>query len=289
MRNELLFIGIFVCLFLGACDKVQQASPPPAIIIPPAAPPPTNTANNNKTFLDDISGVWRASDGGLFSIVYKDRKFQLLVGDDSLATTVGDIDEVNQTVNLNVTLANGKPGIWTLRRIWDDKENSSFHLMITLHDGTQDELSFVRKISTDDLNKIAVAETNIRAGNVSETAAAAAKAGGNATAQTSSYLSVDSITSPPSTSSDVAVAKFSPSFDCLKVSTGPERLICSNKELAEADVRMVQVYKSALANAPDERAFKAAQGGWRKNVRDACSDMPCMLNAYNTRIAELSR
>ncbi len=80
---------------------------------------------------------------------------------------------------------------------------------------------------------------------------------------------------------------FSPSFDCAKVSTGPERLICSNRELAEADVKMSQAYKAALSASADKAALKDAQRSWNRTIRDACADVTCMLDAYNTRIAQL--
>lgn len=79
-----------------------------------------------------------------------------------------------------------------------------------------------------------------------------------------------------------------PSFDCAKASNGPERLVCSSRELSAADVKLGQAYKWALSNTIDKGvALKKRQNEWRKNERDACSDVSCMLKAYQKRIDEL--
>lgn len=82
---------------------------------------------------------------------------------------------------------------------------------------------------------------------------------------------------------------FSPSFDCAKASTGAERMICSNNELAQADVQLAQVYKAALSKSPDKAVLKKEQGAWIRNQRDACSDASAMLQVYQDRISQLSR
>lgn len=82
---------------------------------------------------------------------------------------------------------------------------------------------------------------------------------------------------------------FSPSFDCAKASTGAERMICSNNELAQADVQLAQAYKAALSKSPDKVALKKEQGVWIRNQRDACADASAMLQVYQDRISQLSR
>ncbi len=296
MRRLLTLFALCILLLVSACNGDGRIS--------------------KSDFLSEISGVWRASDGGLFSIVYSGNKFRLLAADTAIPVSLGDLDQQNETVNLNVTLANGKPGIWTLRKIWEDKDKSTFHLLLTIHDGLQDQLSFVRKISSDDLNKIATLETNIRAGAVTAKAAeaqaapppigaasrpapAAAPAPGLARdpiRQDTQPANV-AISAPQTAASSQQsesqlqnfTGSFAPSFDCSKVSTGPERLICTNKDLAEADVRMSQVYRTALSSSADRVELKEAQRAWNRTVRDACADVTCMLDAYNIRIAELAR
>ncbi len=252
--------------------------------------------------LEEISGVWRANgDGTMVSIIYAEKKLRLLFGDNSLPVSLGEIDNANKTANINVTLINGKPGVWTIRQIWD-KEKASFHLQLTLHDGTQDELSFVRKISTDDLNKIANAEARARPGSIGDAAKAAeavnpAVLSAQAQPQPQPQLqpaSIVPVVAPvavqalvvPSTQAPISWA---PSFDCSKVSTGSERLICSSKELSEADIKLAVAYKVASNISVDMDSLKSAQNAWRKNERDVCSEVQCMLSAYQTRLEQLAR
>lgn len=81
---------------------------------------------------------------------------------------------------------------------------------------------------------------------------------------------------------------FSPSFDCAKVSSGPERMICSNKDLSEADVKLAQIFRNALSKTKNKASLKREQAQWIKNNRDACSDSTAMLKVYQDRIAQLS-
>lgn len=180
---------------------------------------------------------------------------------------------------MNVTLVNGKPGVWTVRQLWD-KEKTSYHLQLTLHDGTQDKLSFIRKISTDDLNKIANAESRATSGSISETVKTA-----EAITPTNPPIQVEPEIPPPppkdtvstvetqlkSTNDTSSEVNWMPSFDCAKASIGSERLICSNKELSDADVKLAQVYKSAINKSMNKTLLKSSQKAWRINERDACS------------------
>ena len=269
MINKISLIAIIMVVLLFSCIK-----------------------RNEKSILDEISGVWRAkTDGSLISIIYLNNKINFLIGNDNIAVTLGDIDKINKTVNFNITLKDsGKPGVWTIRQIWDN-EHKSFHLELTMHDGTQDELTFVRKISNDDLNKIASSESRNRPGSISEavkpvenantvkqeeTAPAQAAAPSPAPIPTTSGGSTvnvppnqtpsGTITQQPQQDTDKNVNNWTPSFDCAKVSSGPERLICSNKVLSTLDVKMAQVYKEALSSAGDKESLKKNQSTWRKNT-----------------------
>lgn len=86
----------------------------------------------------------------------------------------------------------------------------------------------------------------------------------------------------------VATGDFAPSFDCAKAATGAERLICSSRELSEADVRLSQAYKMAIARGADQQMLREEQNEWRRFERDACSTQVCMLDAYNQRYLDLS-
>lgn len=95
-------------------------------------------------------------------------------------------------------------------------------------------------------------------------------------------------TAPVAASIPAQQMTFSPSFDCAKASSGPERLICSNKDLSEADVKLAQIFRNALSKSKNKASLKREQAQWIKNNRDACSDSTAMLKAYQDRIAELS-
>lgn len=78
-----------------------------------------------------------------------------------------------------------------------------------------------------------------------------------------------------------------PSFDCAKASTRSEQLICSDGALANLDATMASTYSSARERVPDKTALKNAQNKWRRDVRDACGDVSCMMTSYEERIAHL--
>lgn len=108
---------------------------------------------NSTDLLSAISGVWRArSDGAIFTINYAYNRFMFAAKETVIPVTLGQIDKEHNTVNLKVTTKDGKLVIWTIRHITGRDNN---HLVFTLHDGTQDEFTFVRKISPDDLNMFA--------------------------------------------------------------------------------------------------------------------------------------
>lgn len=96
-----------------------------------------------------------------------------------------------------------------------------------------------------------------------------------------------------------AIAEDGPSFDCAKVGSSAEELICADPELAALDREMAAVYQSALgvtenldAAAGEATAtLKAMQRGWIKG-RDECwkSDdlAACVRMSYLQRTAELT-
>jgi len=69
-------------------------------------------------FLDEISGVWRADgDATMVTIAYAKKRVSLLFNDIAIPVSVGDIDHANHTVNLNMTQADGRPAVWTIRQV----------------------------------------------------------------------------------------------------------------------------------------------------------------------------
>jgi uncharacterized protein len=77
-----------------------------------------------------------------------------------------------------------------------------------------------------------------------------------------------------------------PTWDCAKVRTGTERLICANPDIRAQDARMGALYARLQARglAP-ERAQKA----WLLDRRNACDSADCLRAVYGERISYLER
>ncbi|SAL55215.1 hypothetical protein AWB70_04717 [Caballeronia cordobensis] len=139
---------------LSGCDKPSSpASSPSPSASTPAAP---NSAIQERkiALLREISGVWNSSAPvGLTTIHFADNRLQILQGDTPLAVTLGDVDPDAETVNIN-TRSGGKDEILTLRKVWNS-DHTAYNLSLIGSDGMQESLGFVRRISNDDLNRIA--------------------------------------------------------------------------------------------------------------------------------------
>lgn len=226
--------------------------------------------NSGEGILEEISGVWGVQgEKGLFTIIYKDKKLSMFADDLAIPVTLGAIDNENKTVNINITLQEGKPGIWTLRQIWDS-DKKSFHLQITFHDGTQGTLTFVRKITTDDLNKIANAEAKHQS-NVIGAASAVKSAEPN----------------QPSTSEVPQLSDHNTSINDLST---------MKKMFAEADEEINSVYKTVMSNlsAGAKGELKREQISWIKEKDNKCSSeddevkrFNCLIEMTNERINQL--
>jgi uncharacterized protein len=75
--------------------------------------------------------------------------------------------------------------------------------------------------------------------------------------------------------------------DCSKVKSNVERLICSSDRLSVAEREMALAFRAAFQRTEDKEALIREQEQWRSQVRDACNDVPCLLEAYRRRAAEL--
>jgi uncharacterized protein YecT (DUF1311 family) len=82
---------------------------------------------------------------------------------------------------------------------------------------------------------------------------------------------------------------FSPSFDCAKASSGPEKLVCSERELAKLDVELSQAYMRVMETTSDKDALRKAQRVWLRQSFGACSDKACLVAVYKARIIELQK
>jgi uncharacterized protein len=75
--------------------------------------------------------------------------------------------------------------------------------------------------------------------------------------------------------------------DCSKAKTNIDRLLCSNDRLSLADQRMALAFRDAFNRTADREALIEEQQAWKRDVRDACNDVPCLLEAYQRRTSEL--
>jgi uncharacterized protein len=75
--------------------------------------------------------------------------------------------------------------------------------------------------------------------------------------------------------------------DCSRAKTGVERLLCSSDRAARADQLMAVAFRDAFHRTERREDLLADQERWRKTVRDACNDVPCLMRAYEDRTSEL--
>lgn len=78
------------------------------------------------------------------------------------------------------------------------------------------------------------------------------------------------------------------SFDCAKARSDAEHIICSDPELAAADVQLAAIYAKAKAAATDPNAFRErTRAQW--NYRDRqCHDRECVARWYADQRVVLS-
>ncbi|WP_130472721.1 lysozyme inhibitor LprI family protein [Candidatus Magnetaquicoccus inordinatus] len=79
------------------------------------------------------------------------------------------------------------------------------------------------------------------------------------------------------------------SFDCSKAASAVEKMICGNGELAGLDEKLGQLYKQAVNQSKNSDLQKEQQINWLRQVRNKCTTVDCLANAYRLRINELQR
>ena len=86
----------------------------------------------------------------------------------------------------------------------------------------------------------------------------------------------------------VPTVTYSAGFDCRKASTLVEQLICRDRKLSTLDDQMASAFKSSKTASDDPERLRLEQRRWIENIRDACTSLDCLYNAYVSRLAELA-
>ena len=94
-----------------------------------------------ETALDEINGIWKANKENAMVVFQLDEGASTVkINEKSFPVTISDFDSDNKIVTLR--LREDPSVIWSVRQIFD--ETNHFTLQMTLEDGTQADLSFVR-------------------------------------------------------------------------------------------------------------------------------------------------
>jgi uncharacterized protein YecT (DUF1311 family) len=79
-----------------------------------------------------------------------------------------------------------------------------------------------------------------------------------------------------------------PSFDCAKVRSQSEHLICADAELSDLDASLARTYRQAKERVTDKAAFiRESRSEWQR--REACFDNACLFDWYDHRGNQLAR
>lgn len=76
-------------------------------------------------------------------------------------------------------------------------------------------------------------------------------------------------------------------IDCSRAKSGVDKLICSSSTLGLAENQMAYSFRQAMRRGVDPQELRRTQLEWRKQVRDVCNTVPCLLKAFDDRGAEL--
>lgn len=77
------------------------------------------------------------------------------------------------------------------------------------------------------------------------------------------------------------------SFDCKSAKTSVEQAICLDENLSLNDEKMSRLYKEKVRNTRDAQLIIQNQRDWLRLVRNRCSSIQCLQEAYNLRIESL--
>jgi uncharacterized protein YecT (DUF1311 family) len=79
------------------------------------------------------------------------------------------------------------------------------------------------------------------------------------------------------------------SFDCSKLISFQDQIICGDAELASVDKALARIYGQKMNVSANRTRLRADQRAWLRSSRNACADKTCLLQSYHRRIDELKQ
>lgn len=215
-----------------------------------------------------------------------------------------DIQRDNKTAEIKGSIVD-----WSLQ-VYDVKKTKSGYkvhtsgrglvrTLISLTVRDDQEIAFVENLKTGDLIRVKaiIEDVSFRTIELSPAVLYRSKQAEKQEPETSNQeqptsevqaAEVESIVEEPVLqASTVEVSK--PSFDCAKASTNIEKMICSDAELGQWDVRVSSAYAQTYKDTPQESkaALKAQQHEWLK-TRNTCISIDCLISVHQKRHSELA-
>jgi hypothetical protein len=85
-----------------------------------------------------------------------------------------------------------------------------------------------------------------------------------------------------------AAAVAAPSFDCARVTSSINRMICASPALSAADAKLANDFNNARGQAGlDARQMQNDEDKWLREVRGKCADAGCLAKTYAARDAAI--
>ena len=85
-----------------------------------------------------------------------------------------------------------------------------------------------------------------------------------------------------------AAAEAAPSFDCARVTSAINRMICASPALSAADRKLADDFNTVRGQpAMDAKQLQSDEDKWLRDVRGKCADADCLAKAYAARDAAI--
>lgn len=263
------------------------------------------------SFIKDISGVWQSDNSILIvsplnseniSLLFKQKDIyaQILIGKQTYAQ-LADITLDSAGKQIVAKIQGGSRDVkFIIRQVWQDK--NGFHIVIMNdEDGEQEVFSYMRELDESDEKALQNFRLKIPAPVIEKPQNSAPTPTPALTPtpiapvpapDTPILVPVKPLeqTRPQNTTDLEHADNFRPSFNCEKAFLNVEKMICSNKQLSQADVELNALYFKIVESIADKdrlAALKKSQIDWMKNTRNQCQDLDCVKISYESRVVEL--